>query len=310
VKKLRAAVVGVGYLGRFHAQKYKQLEAELPVELVGVCDLFKDQAHKVGTELGVPAFSNPRDLIGQVDAVTISTVTRAHFEMAKTFLENGIHCNVEKPMTVTVAESEVLIETAAKNNVKLCVGHSERFNPAFQKARELIKSPHVIELTRHAPYKTRGADVSVIHDLMIHDLDLLRTLVPTDLQLVEAQGGKLISPSLDWAQAVFQFGGTRQAIISVSRVAPVMTRTLRILAAQESVLCDLQTGDVQWAQFQNPETPVIQTMNVGKGDNLLSETRAFIQAVLGHEPNLSVPGIDGLRAMEWVHRLMDRIGAQ
>lgn len=310
MKKLRAAVVGVGYLGRFHAQKYKALEAELPVELVGVCDLFKDQAEKVGAELGVRAFSNPRDLIGQVDLVTIATVTRAHFEMAQLFLENGIHCNVEKPMTVTVAESEILLRLAAQKNLKICVGHSERFNPAFQKARELIKSPHVIELTRHAPYKTRGADVSVIHDLMIHDLDLLRTLVPTELKLVDAQGGKLISPSLDWAQAVFEFGGGRRALISVSRVAPVMTRSLRILAGHESVLCDLQTGDVQWAQFQNPEAPVIQTMNAGKGDNLLSETRAYLQAVLGHEPNLAVPGVDGLRAMEWVHRLMDRIGEQ
>jgi len=141
-------------------------------------------------------------------------------------------------------------------------------------------------------------------------LDLLRTLVPTELKLVDAQGGKLISPSLDWAQAVFEFGGGRRALISVSRVAPVMTRSLRILAGHESVLCDLQTGDVQWAQFQNPEAPVIQTMNAGKGDNLLSETRAYLQAVLGHEPNLAVPGVDGLRAMEWVHRLMDRIGEQ
>ena len=311
MKKLRTAVVGVGYLGRFHAQKYKQLESELPIELAAVCDLNAEQAKKVGDELGVPSFSNPRDLLAQgLHAVTIATVTRSHFEMARMFLEHGIHCNVEKPMTVTVAESETLLRLADEKELRLCVGHSERFNPAFQKAHELIKNPHVIELTRHAPYKSRGADVSVIHDLMIHDLDLLRTLVPNELTLTQAQGGKLISPSLDWAQAVFQFGGSRQATISVSRVAPVMTRTLRILGARESVLCDLQTGEVQWAQFQNPEAPVIQTLQTGKGDNLLSETRAFVQAVLGVPATAPcVPGVDGLRAMEWVHRLMDRIEA-
>lgn len=307
MKKLRAAVIGVGYLGRFHAQKYKQLESELPIELVAVCDLSPDQAQKVATELGVRAVSDPRELLGQVDLVTIATVTRAHFEMAELFLKSGVHCNVEKPMTVTVHESETLLRLASEQNLTLCVGHSERFSPAFLKLKELMKNPHSIEMHRHAPYKSRGADVSVVHDLMIHDLDLLRALVPSDLHLVEAQGGKLISSSLDWASAVFKFSGNRQAVISVSRMAPQMTRTIRVISNHESFSCDLQTGELSWAKFDNPEQPVIETISAGRGDNLLSETRAFIQKVLGQNSE-AISGLDGLRAMEWVHRLMDRIG--
>jgi predicted dehydrogenase len=306
--KLRAAVVGVGYLGRFHAQKYKALESEFPVELVAVCDSNFEQAMKVGVELGVPGYRDARDLIGNVDVVTVATVTKSHYEVARSLLQAGIHCNIEKPMTVTVAEAKELVQLASGKKVQLCVGHSERFNPAFTKARELVKNPSVIELIRHAPYKTRGADVSVVHDLMVHDLDLLLALT-SQLALIEAKGGRIISPTFDWASALFNFGGTRSAFISVSRVAPQMTRALRIIGPQESVYADLQTGEVQLARYTSPENVLVENFSVGKGDNLLLETRAFLQAVLG-QPSEAVTGDQGLRAMEWIHQLMDRIEVQ
>lgn len=309
MKKLRAAVVGVGYLGRFHAQKYKNLEAELPVQLVAVCDSNFEQAMKIGAELGVPGYRDVRDLTPHIDIATVATATRGHFEVAKTLLEAGIHTNVEKPMTVTVNEARELVGLAKEKNVHLCVGHSERFNPAFMRARELMTEPRVIELIRHAPYKARGADVSVIHDLMVHDIDLLRSIVPGELQLLNAKGGTLISSSLDWASAYFGFGNGGTAFISVSRVAPAMTRSLRILGTKESLTADLQSGEVQIARMQSVENVQIETQQAGKGDNLLTETREFIQLVSGQK-NSAVTGDHGLAALEWVQKLMSHIGVK
>ena len=307
MKKLRAAVIGVGYLGRFHAQKYKALQSELPVELVAVCDMNFEQAMKVGAELGVPAFRDPSGLVGKIDVATIATVTQSHFAVTKMLLENGIHCNVEKPMTVTVSEAQELVKLAESKGLKLCVGHSERFNPAFMKAKELVKNPQVIELIRHAPYKSRGADVSVIHDLMVHDIDLLRSLVPKDLSLIEARGGKVLSTTYDWSSAFFSFGGNRSAFISVSRVAPQMSRVLRMISATESVMADMQTGEVQLARFQSTEQIQTENFSTGKGDNLLMENRTFLQLVLGEGSGDAVTGDQGQYALEWIHQLIDRI---
>lgn len=306
--RLRAAVIGVGYLGRFHAQKYIALSKELPVDLVGVCDINFDQSQRVAAELGVTAFQNPADLIGKVDLVSIATVTSSHFEVADLFLSRGIHCNVEKPLSVTVAESEALLNLSKKQNLILCVGHSERFNPAYIKAKQLIPHPYVVELSRHAPYKSRGADVSVIHDLMIHDFDLLESLVNSDISIVAAEGASLISSTLDWAQAVFKWGNRNQAIVSSSRMASQMTRSLRLIGHQESVFCDLQTGEVSWVKYLNKDQPTIENFSCGKGDNLLSENREFVKAVLG-EKNVAVSGADGVKAMRRVHEVVDMIEA-
>src|SRR5690606_23223629 len=131
------------------------------------------QADKIAAELGVKSFHRPEDLIGQVDLVTVAASTLSHYDVAKTFLENGVHVNVEKPITATVPQAEELIALAQKKNLKLAVGHIERFNPSVNELRKHIKNPRTIELIRTAPYKARGADVSVLHDLMIHDMDLL-----------------------------------------------------------------------------------------------------------------------------------------
>ena len=303
MKKLRAAVIGVGYLGRFHAQKYKALESELPIELVGVCDVNEIQAVKVAAELGVSSFQRPRDLLGEVDLVTIATVTRMHSQVARAFLEAGVHCLVEKPITETAEEAEELVELAELRNLVLGVGHSERFNPAYLKARELVPEPSLIELNRHAPYKSRGADVSVVHDLMVHDLDLLCDLSPGPVRLSRARGGKLLSPTLDWATAAFELGESGSGLIAVSRVASQMTRELRLIDARQTVVANLQTGDVQVVRFESPDSPVVEDFACGRGDNLLNETREFIKAVLG-QPSIVVRGPEGLRAMRWILEVM------
>ncbi len=175
--RLRCAVVGVGHLGKFHAQKYKALSN---VDLVGVCDIHSETAQKVAADLGVPALHSYQDLLGKVDAVTIAASTTAHFELAKVFLEHGIHVHVEKPLTTTSTEGAELVKIARARNLRLQVGHVERFNPALIAARAQLQRPLFIECHRLSPFKQRSVDVDVVLDLMIHDLDVILSLVRSE----------------------------------------------------------------------------------------------------------------------------------
>ena len=166
---MRTAVIGVGYLGRFHAQKYRALPGS---ELVGVVDPSPQARSAVSEELGVPGYADYRELLGAVDAVSIVTPTPMHHPIAKAFLESGAHVLVEKPMTVTSAEGESLIATARRANRIVQVGHLERFNAAVQALQPILTVPRFIESARLAPFKQRGTDVDVVLDLMIHDIDL------------------------------------------------------------------------------------------------------------------------------------------
>lgn len=307
MSKLRAAVVGVGYLGNFHAQKYKALsqKPELNSELVGVCDLHAPQAEKIAAELGVKAFTKPDQLIGQVDAVTIATITPAHYELTKFFLQNGIHVNVEKPICLKTSEAEELVQLAAKKKLTLCVGHSERFNPGFKELKNVLKDPRFVEFNRFAPFKLRGSDVSVLHDLMIHDLDLMLALDATPVKVVSAKAGKLVTKTYDWCSATFEFQSGLKAHINCSRLAKEMTRAIRAVDSQGIWNVNLQTGDVEQTKPKdNAEAPVsFEVRNVGRGDNLLTETEAFILAVQG-KPNQAVTGLDGQRSLELVEQII------
>lgn len=308
--KIKVAVVGVGYLGRFHAQKYKTLESKYSgqVQLVGVCDLNKDQANLVASELGVQPFYSPEELVGKVDAVTIATVTSSHYSLAKYFLENNIHVNVEKPMTSTCKEGHELVRLAKEKNKLLSVGQSERFNPAYQSCLKMIKRPIYMELNRLAPYKSRGADVSVIHDLMIHDLDMVLSMDPTPYQVLMARGGKILSPTLDWASATLRFESGLNVHINSSRVSTQMIRNFRVYDGQSQLIADLQTGVVELARGENKEVHH-QTIECGKGDNLLAETEAFLSAILQNK-ELVVSGDQGLRALEAVEAVQAMIDSQ
>lgn len=294
--KPRGAVIGVGYLGTFHAQKYKALSTELGFDFVGVCDAFLPQAQKVATELGVAAFEKPQDLIGKVDFLTIATSTPHHFELAQLFLKNKIHVNVEKPMTVLVKEAEELVALAKANGVLLAVGHSERFSPVLAEMKSHLQKPALIELQRHAPFKARGAEVSVILDLMIHDLDLMLSMDSSEVHLTSAAHGSVVSETEDWVTASFAFQSGMKAVISVSRSASAMTRTMKLVSSQKVVIGNFQTGDVEVGTPQGRETIQFEVKNAGRGDNLMLETKNFFLAIQGKEA-LRVPGQDGLRAL-------------
>lgn len=305
MSKLRGAVVGVGYLGNFHAQKYKN---NPDVELVGVCDHFPAQADKIAAELGVKSFHRPQDLIGQVDMVTIAASTLSHFELAKTFLENGIHVNVEKPITATVPQAEELVSIADKKNLKLAVGHIERFNPAVNDLQKHLKNPKFMELTRMAPYKSRGADVSVLHDLAIHDMDLLFWLSGSEIESMTASGTKLVSKELDTASISFKMKSGLHAVINVSRVSPVAQRSIRVL--QDDCTLFAQTGTLEIEKVVpgpgGDELVKVSKWNVEKADALQRETDAFVDCVKNNKKPV-VTGVDGLKALKAIEEIQKMI---
>lgn len=308
MSKLRGAVVGVGYLGTFHAQKYKN---NPNVELVGVCDAFPAQADKVAAELGVKSFHRPQDLIGQVDLVTIAASTLSHFEVAKMFLQNGVHVNVEKPITATVPQAEELVALAEKNNLKLAVGHIERFNPSVNELKKHLRNVRTIELLRTAPYKTRGADVSVLHDLMIHDMDLLYFLSDSEIDSVMASGTKLISQELDTCSASFKMKNGIMGIITVSRVATNPQRSVRIVQDDATIFANTGIHELEMVQKGDgtPENLTkVTKWTVNKEDALQKETDAFIAAVMNNTAPV-VTGLDGLkalRAIETIEKLVTK----
>ncbi len=310
-KQLRAAVVGVGYLGSFHAQKY----AKNPnAQLVGVCDFSSVQADKVAAELGVASIHQAKDLIGKVDLVTVAASTQAHYELARMFLQNGIHVNVEKPIAASISQAEELVNLAQQKNLKLAVGHIERFNPAIVELRKHLKKTMTIEMTRLATYKARGADVSVLHDLMIHDLDLLYWLAESEIESFTASGSKLISKELDTAQVALKMKSGTMAYINVSRVSSNMQRWIRVTQKESIVYVNTASLELEKSE-SNPlqpvggDTPVkLSTWTVSKDDALQKETDAFVESVLNNRP-VAVSGLDGLRSLKAIEEIKASIEA-
>lgn len=305
-KKLRTAVVGVGYLGNFHAQKYKNISE---VELVAVCDFNLTQAQKIGQDLKVSHETDPQKLIGKVDAVTIAASTQSHFELAELFLKNGVHVLVEKPITATIDQAEKIISLAKKNQLKLSVGHIERFNPSIVELSKKMEKPLSFELVRQGPYKARGADVSVLHDLMIHDLDLVHWLSQSEIAEISlASGAKLVSPTLDSAQVALKMKNGTCAFISVSRVASSPVRSLKVLESHQILFANTASLELQKTvpSANKGEPPTIQAWTVEKKDALQLETQAFVDSIIKDQTPV-VTGEDGLKALIAVEKIIRSI---
>ncbi len=222
---LRTAVIGVGYLGKFHAQKF----AEIPgADLVAVVDVDVEARERVAKELGVDAIGDYRKLIGAVDAVSVAVPTPAHFEIARAFLDGGTHVLVEKPITETVEQAARLIEIARQRSAVLQVGHLERFNPAVRALKPLLHNPRFVESVRIAPYNVRGTDVDVVLDLMIHDIDLIQFIAGSPIERLEAVGAAVITDKPDVANARIRFESGCIANVTASRTSLKVERKIRI----------------------------------------------------------------------------------
>jgi predicted dehydrogenase len=308
MKKLRAAVVGVGYLGRFHAQKYRALDE---VDLVGVCDLDAAAGRAVADSVATRYYSDYRDLAKLVDAVTIAASTTAHFALAKFFLEHGVHVLVEKPMTRSSGEAAELNELAARRGLKLQVGHVERFNTALLSAREGLTAVRFIECHRLAPFKGRGADVNVILDLMIHDLDVILSLVGARPVNVSAVGIPVLTDDVDIANARIEFANSAIANVTASRASTSAQRMVRVFQPNQYVAIDFGGGEVRRVtRTGSPNEGMAalksESWNLEKGDALLAETRSFVDAIVEDKP-CEVSGEDGFAALALAEQIVAEI---
>jgi predicted dehydrogenase len=296
---MKTAVVGAGYLGRFHAQKYASFPDST---LIGVADTQAAAREALAAELKTRSIADYRELLGKVDAVSIVTPTPSHHEIARAFLEAGAHVLVEKPMTVTAAEAEGLIEIARRKKLVLQVGHLERFNAAVQALQPILSVPRFIESARLAPFKVRGTEVDVVLDLMIHDIDLILSIVRSPVVDVDAIGSSVFSKEIDIANARLRFANGCVANATASRVSLKTERKLRLFQDDAYVSVDLHQKVLtvirkgQGIGADGMPQVAIEENNFEQGDALKSEIEAFLRAAAsGTEP--PVTGEDGLAAL-------------
>jgi predicted dehydrogenase len=309
MKKIRAAVIGVGYLGRFHAQKYAQV-AEC--ELVAVSDSRQEARDKVAAEVGARAVADYRELLGAIDAVSVVTPTPAHFSIARDFIEAGAHVLVEKPITDTVEEARQLIELAARHEKVLQVGHLERFNAAILAAEPYLRTPRFVECHRLAPYRERGTDVNVVLDLMIHDIDIVQTIVGSPITSIDAIGTPVFSDEIDIANVRIHFANGCVANATASRVSMKTERKMRVFEDDAYLSLDLQQKILTVIRKRAADEPAgplpvtIEEQNLDQGDALKAEIESFLDCIrAGRAP--VVPGEAGLRALETAMRITEQV---
>jgi predicted dehydrogenase len=308
---LRTAVIGVGYLGKFHAQKF----AEIPdADLVAVVDVDIDARERVAKELGVDAVGDYRKLMGAVDAVSVVVPTPAHFEIAQAFLDSGIHVLVEKPITETVEQAARLIEIAKQRGAVLQVGHLERFNPAVRALKPLLHNPRFVESVRIAPYNVRGTDVDVVLDLMIHDIDLIQFIADSPIERIEAVGAAVITDKPDVANARIRFESGCIANVTASRTSLKVERKIRIFQESCYVSADLHQKTVSvYRKSESTTGPLnlpisIEQLKCDEEDALRLEIEAFLSTVRdGASP--VVTGEDGKQALETAMDIIEQVKA-
>ncbi|MDZ4677872.1 MAG: Gfo/Idh/MocA family oxidoreductase [Oligoflexia bacterium] len=308
MKQLRAAVIGVGYLGRFHAQKYKLIPN---VELVAVSDNRHEKGQEVAKELNTEYVADYKNLAGRIDLATVAASTTSHYEIGKWLLENGISVFIEKPITVKSEEARELCEIAKKKNVTLQVGHVERFNPAMVSARKVLKRPLFIEVHRLAPFTPRGADVDVVLDLMIHDLDVILSLVQSPVKYVSAVGVPVLTKLVDIANARIEFESGTIVNVTASRVSQQATRKFRVFEQDKYLSIDFGKGSVDLLVKTGEWTGGVPPLNheswsLEKGDALLQETQSFVDCVRENKRPV-VSGEDGLAALSLAERILENI---
>ena len=296
----RVGVVGVGHLGQHHARVYTEL---LGTNLVGVVDVNESRAAAIGENLGVPWFTDFDDFIKRTspEAVSVVVPTSMHFEIARKALLNGISVLIEKPVTTTVHEAEELIRYAAESDLVLQVGHIERFNSAVQYISKIIHEPLFLQSRRLGPYSPRISDVGVVLDLMIHDIDIILSLVRSEIADISATGRCIRSDHEDIASAQISFENGAMAHILVSRVSERRMRQLEIMEPERYVTIDYETQDVSInrcvRQSNNSLVEVIEHPVFPKSEPLKLELQHFVTCVReGRQPLVGIT--DGKRALE------------
>ena len=296
--RIASAVIGVGYLGKFHAEKYAASEK---ATLVGIVDVDERRADEIGSAVGAAAFTDYRELFGRVQCVSIAVPTRDHYRVARDFIDAGIDVLVEKPLTADIGEARELVAAAVAKGVLLQVGHLERFNPAIRRLESVINEPKFVECHRLAPFVERGTDVDVVLDLMIHDIDVIASLVRAPVERVEAVGVPVLTDKPDIANARITFANGCIANVTASRVSLKRERKVRFFQPDAYISIDY---DQRRAQIFHKPAPGAgwldirgENIEIKDGDALADEIDAFLDCVRTRTLPL-VGGAEGLRALE------------
>lgn len=323
-KPLRIGILGAGHLGRIHVQQLRELPA---YEIAGVHDLNEEKTQQVQTEFGVPVFADIADLIAACDVVDVVTPTLAHHACAMQALQAGRHVFIEKPIAHTLEEARQLADRSQATGLKVQVGHVERFNPAFVAARPALTSPMFIETHRLAEFNPRGTDVSVVLDLMIHDLDIILHVTGAAVADVHASGVAVVSDTPDIANARIAFANGCVANLTASRMSLKNMRKSRFFQKDAYIAVDMLKKETEIMRMRTVETPdpfaVTMDLGPGKGHREISfekpvvpatnaireELRSFAAAIR-NDRQPEVDAADGLAALELAHRVLEAMGRQ
>ena len=326
--RLKVAVVGVGHLGKEHARVY----AEMPgVELFGVVDIQRKQAEKVAQQYNTRYFLNYKDIIDKIQAVSIAVPTKSHYAIAKDFLQHGVHVMIEKPMTGTVLEARELIDISKVKGLVLQAGYIERFNPAIAAIKRLSVNPKFIECHRLSPFTFRSADIGVVLDLMIHDIDILLYITNSKVKKFDAVGVNVISDKEDIANVRIQFQNGCVANVTASRVSITPMRKIRLFSEDSYISIDYQKKDALIYK-KSPELTLkslnisdtnvstiadlksyvfgdllkIEHIKMDDYEPLKKELESFVDCIVNHKEPV-VSGEEGLRAIEVANDILREI---
>lgn len=323
MNKIKAGVIGTGHLGSLHVKMLLQVKN---CEIIGIYDSNPEQAKKASNEYRVKAFQDIDELLISVDAVSIAATTSAHYEIAKKCFEKNIHVFIEKPITATIPQAEELVKIASEKKMKLQVGHIERFNPALISLEKYIVEPMFIQTDRLAQFNPRGTDVAVVLDLMIHDIDIILSLVKSEVKSIEASGVAVVSNTLDIANARIQFENGAVANVTASRISQKKMRKMRIFQRDNYISLDFITGVSEVFRLipfeEKAKSSSISFGEIGIGERkkrviyeqpeikeinaLKYELELFVDSVL-NDINPVVSGIDGLKALKVADIILRKI---
>ena len=319
---LKFGVFGAGHLGKIHIRQIKEVAG---AELIGFYDVSEETRNSVEAELGVKAYDNADQLMDLVDVVDVVTPTLSHFQIASAAIKKFKHVFIEKPLTNTIAEGEELMALATEANVKVQVGHVERFNPAFIAARPYIGTPMFIETHRLAQFNPRGTDVSVVLDLMIHDIDIVLSLVKSQVKKISTSGVAVVSDTPDIANARLEFDNGCVANLTSSRISMKNMRKSRFFQRDAYISVDFLKKSAEVVRLRNVEgtpDPLAVTIDLGNGKGskqiffenpavsetnaIREELKAFVKAINENsEPIVDIR--DGFHALEIAHKIAEKL---
>ncbi|WP_205513172.1 Gfo/Idh/MocA family protein [Longitalea arenae] len=316
---LKIGVFGVGHLGKFHLNNWKEIKG---VELVGFCDPSDDAAQDVSEKYQLPRFLDAERLIDAVDVIDVIAPTNHHFELAKMAIRKGKHVFLEKPMAHTMQEAQELVNLVKESRIKLQVGHVERFNPAFLAVKNMELNPMFIEVHRLAQFNVRGTEVSVILDLMIHDIDIILSLVKSEVKQISASGVAVMTDTPDIANVRIEFNNGCVANLTSSRISMKKMRKMRVFQKDAYIGIDFLAKTSEVIKLKSPQdidafsfdldtvhgkkTIAVVNPQVPEVNAIKKELESFRDAILNNTPTL-VSEVDGYRAMDVAHQILQKI---